>query len=534
MPRLPSRTKPVPIVLSSGPYRGVRDTTAPGAASPDLAQDARNVFRRPGPQGVGFLSRPGFAVMDALNLGTAVQAVTTWTNASGVRQTTAVIDGTLWAYDWSADSWTEVVTAANLVTASVTLATTGRVSLVPFAGKLMVSDGVNALVTWDGTTGAGGVTQIADVGPFYGPLRVYYAKLFGILAGDAGAGPRKTLVWSEENDPTLGYDVAPYNNAWDNPGGYTEPLTALASMNDALYVFREARTIAITGAVNADFQTAGTRANISEVIGTASPWAVLELSQGVLFVDRTAAPHLAVFGAAEPVDLWRDCTRATTFTPRAALGNALAVRDAATETVLVGLPVTGGTTAAQWLCFADDDLQYCGTWSWTGTTDVVGAVVDGDGNGRIARGVGGSLYVHGLPTTGPLNDAGAAIAPRVTGPLQGYDMADELRVDMLEVSLPSCDATEIALGYETSRGAGGFQTISVPGTGGGFVLGVSTLGTGVLTGASTGNRQARVRTFGRGRGVQAIVQHTETNKSFAVDALRVRAYVTSGGVGRAP
>lgn len=539
MPRAPIRTKPQPVSFLAGPFRGVRDSPQPGTPAPELAYDARNMYRAVGPQGVGLQQRPGFARMGTVSsspqdLGTLTQSVLTWTNAAGVNLTTAVVDGTLWTYNWGTDAWTNVVTSANLATASVTLSTTARVALVPFAGKLMVSDGVNTLVTWDGTTGAGGITQIASVGPFYGPPVVYYAQLFGILLNDAGAGPKKTLVWSEVNDPTLGYDVSPYNNAWDNPGGYTEPIEAVAATNDALYVFRATRTIAITGAVSSDFATAGTRANVSETVGTISPWAVLVVSQGVLFLDETASLHLARYGAEEPVDLWQDAVRATRTTPRTALAGALAVRDAATETLLFGLPVAGATKPSQFLAYTDTDLQFVGVWSWGQTVDALGPVVDASGISRFAHANGGDLAAHGTAALGPNSDettpgaAGVAIAASVTTPLQGYDLADEMRVDRVEVSLPACTASSIAVGYETSRGAGSLQDVTLTTSGGGFLLGTDVLGTGVLGSVTVANRQAQVGCWGRGRGVRVTVQHETADNTFAVDVIRVRGFVTPG------
>ena len=540
MPRAPIRTKPQAQWFTAGPLVGMRDAPQPGTPTPDRAYDVRNLCRQPGPQGTGLVGRPGFTVLGEVtaapqSLGTLVQAVLTWTDANGVRITTACVDGVLWTYNWSTDVWTNVVTAGNLVTASVTLSTTAPlVSLVPFAGRLMISDGVNALVTWTGATGAGGVDQITGVGPFFGPLVVYYAKLFGVLLNDAGAGPRKTLVWSEENDETLGYNIAPYNNAWDNPGAYTEPLTACAATNDALFLFRERRTIAITGAVNSDFQTAGTRANVSEETGTVSPWAVRVIDQGVLFVDQTGAVHLAQLGGSEPVGLWEDAVRVTRTTPRQSLGVATTIRDGATESLLVGLPIAGTALPYLWLCYDERTLAFVGVWSWDRGATTAGEVVDGDGVARWAHAAGGKVFGHGT-LEGPYADdplgtgAEVAITHRVTGPLQGYDLDEELRIDALEVSLPACTATEVALGYTTPRGETVPQTVALPSTsGGGFQLDLSELDVGTLGGVSVVNRKAIARTFGRGRGVQMTVQHGAVGESFAVDVLRVRTYRTTG------
>ncbi len=529
--------------LTCGPLKGVRDSQTPGTPQADLARDARNMYVRPGPVGGGLFGRPGYEVMGTTTSmdittqqsWTTPQGILSWTDANGVNKTTLCADGVLWDYDWSSDTWTNVVTAGNLTTASVVLSTTApRVSLVPFAGKLMISDGVNDLVTWTGASGAGGIAQIANVGPFVGPLTVYYAKLFGILKDDAGAGPSKTLAWSEENDPTLGWNVAPYNNAWDNPGGYTEPLKAVCGTNDALYVFRQRRIIAITGAVDADFQTAGTRANVSEITGTLSPWAVGVVSQGVMFLDEDAAPHLIQFGAVEPVDLWLDCVVTTRETPRLQLAQAIILRDAQTEHILVGLPQVGATAVTRWLAFHDQTLQYAGFWE-CGTALIAGEVEDNTGLTRWAHVNATGAFAHGLVTIGPFQDETAydTIAPipySVTTPLQGYELSDELRVDALEASVPVCTASSVTMTYETARGAGSAQVVNLPSTAGGFMLDQDFLDDGVFIrpGGASANRRAMAWCHGRGRGVQATIRHQEAGRSFGVDVLRVRTYRTPG------
>jgi hypothetical protein len=473
--------------------------------------------------------------------------VLSWINANGVRQTTLVAAGILYEYNWAASLWESRVSSANLTTASVTLsATAPRVSLVPFAGKLCISDGINRLIVWDGSAGAGGISQIANVGPFYGPLTVYYAKLFGILANSTGAGPRGTLVWSEENEPTLGYDVAPYNNAWDRPGGQTEPLTAVAGTNEALYVFRGRSTIAVTGAVNQDFQTAGTRANVSAETGTFSPWSVAVRPQGVWFVDHEAAPHIARYGAEDVIGLGDDCKRTTDgITSTVSLELAWTVYDDAQSTLLVIVPdEVNTTTLTRALAFAASDLQYVGTWRWaldaSGTravVNMVGEVVDADGHQRIAFGVGGTrVALGGTPDSGPWADAdgiaaNVPVTASVTGPLQAYDWRDEVRVDRIEASIPNATCETVSVSYSTSRGSSTPVSVPVPGLGGGFVVNQDQVnGSALLGNAANARRRGTAFVAGRGRGVQWTVSHAQAGKRFALDAVRMRLYGVAGNV----
>jgi len=356
----------------------MRDAPEPTAGVPTLALYVGNMGRVPGPLGAGLTSRPGFSAMGtaATALGSVgvrtAQALLTWTNASGVRVTTAIVGGKIYGYTWTTSTWTEVVTAGNLTTATITLSATARVALVPFADGLVVSDGTNTPFWWDGTAGATGLTKMTNAPAFYGPPTVYYSKLIGIKAS-----ARNTFVWSEEGDPNLGYEAGGYNNGWDNPGGYSDPLTSVIATNDALYLFRERNSIAVTGAIAADFATAGTRSNLSEDVGTLSPWATYATAQGILVVDADAQPWLMRLGMAEPAPLWGDCRQTVRGTPRASLANVQTVQDDTTYSILIGYPEIGGTDPTAWLCFAQEDLGFVGVWSWPEATQRAGVVVDG-------------------------------------------------------------------------------------------------------------------------------------------------------------
>jgi hypothetical protein len=512
----------------------MRDAPEPTASNPALALYVGNMCRVPGPAGAGLFSRPGFGAMGtgatALGAGSvrACQALLTWTNASGVRQTTAIVGGKIYGYTWSTETWAEVVTAANLATATITLSATTRVALVPFADGLVVSDGTNTPFWWDGTTGASGLTEMTNAPAFYGPPTVYYSKLMGIKASN-----RNTLVWSEEGAPNLGYEAGGYNNAWDNPGGYSDPLTSVIGTNEALYVFRERNAIAITGAVSTDFATAGTRSNLSEDVGTLSPWATYAISQGILVVDADAQPWLMKLGMLEPMPLWADCRQTVRGTPRASLINIQTVQDDATYSLVIGYPELGATDPTAWLCFSQDDLAFVGVWSWPESAQRAGMVIDGDGVARWAHaGVDdGRLYVHGDLESGPWNDVLASgteyIAQAVvTAPL-GYDLDRELVIDQFEAAITGTGVTQIAVSYETPRGQ------SVP-----MNVPLSSSATGLSWDVgdwdeenwsnSTRDQKVRVGLRGRGRWARMAIRHSEDNEPFGVTVVRVRAYAHDG------
>lgn len=529
MPRSPTRLLPRPEVLIAGPFRGMRDAPEPTAGAPEMALLVENMVRTPGPDNAGLTSRPGFTVMGAALGGVgarAPQALRTWTKATGSRETTAIVGGKVYGYNWTTDAWTEVVTATNLTSVSITLGSTARVALVPFADGLVVSDGVNVPFWWDGTSGAGGLVKLTNCPVLYGPPTVYYAKLMGIKNSD-----RKTLVWSEEGAPNVGYEAGGYNNAWDNPGGFADPLTSVVGTNEALYVFRERSSVAITGAVSADFATAGTRSNLSEDVGTLSPWASYATTDGVLIVDADAQPWLMQYGQSAPVPLWKDCRQTVRGTPRVVLDQIETVQDDATYSYLIGYPELGQTAVSMLLCFSQSDWQFVGVHRWPETLGRMGLLVDGNGVARWGHaGVSdGRVYVHGDLENGPWNDALVAgiqyITQAVVSGALGYDLDRELQVSELEAALTG-DCSRIAVSYETPRGQSVPLSVSLS-SGSGGAWDVDDWDE-VDWANSTRDKRCRVGVAGRGRWVRVRVAHSEPGEPFGVTVLRVTAFANQG------
>lgn len=529
MPRAPVRVYPQPEVLVAGPFRGMRDAPEPTTGDPGLALYVGNCVRAPGPPGGGLTGRPGFAAMGA-QLGSAgvrsAQALLTWTDANGVRVTTAIVGGKVYGYDWGGDSWSEVITAAQLTSAGIALSASARVALVPFADGLVVSDGVNVPFHWTGAAGTG-LAKMTACPVLYGPPTVYYSRLVGIKALARG-----TVVWSEPGTPNEGYEAGGYNNAWDNPGGYADPLTSVAGTNEALYLFRERVSLAITGAVTEDWATAGTRANLSEDIGTLSPWATFVTTRGVIVVDADALPWLMAYGAPEPAPLWTDCRQTVRGTSRATLANIQTVQDDATYSILLAYPEVNQTHPTTLLCFAQEDLQFVGVWSWGEPLERIGPVIDASGSTRWAHAglADGRVYVHGDLEVGPWNDglvAGtAAVAHTVTAGSLGYDLDRELQIDQLEVGLTGSGTTTVTVGYETPRGASLPLVVPVLTTAG-MVLDVDDLDAADFA-SVTRDRKIRVGLRGRGRWVRPFTRHTELHETFGVVGFRVRAFAHDG------
>lgn len=532
--RAPSRVHPQPVELVAGPFRGMRDAPETTTADPTLALYVGNMVRTPGPPNGGLVSRPGFAGMSTSAGGSVgfrtTQALLTWTDVNGARITVRVVGGRIETYDWNTSTWTNSVTAANLTTAAITLSATAKIALVPFADGLIVSDGVNRAFTWNGTAGAAGLAVLPVGCIFYGPPTVRDARLVGIRLL---AGLRSALIWSEPGTALVGYDVAGYNNAWDNPGGYADPMTAVCGTNEALYVFRERVSLAIVGNVVADWQTAGTKANLSERIGTLSPWAVYAVTQGVVIVDADAKPWLMRYGFPEPMPLWADCAQTILGTPRASLAACETVHDEAAQTLWIGIPEVGQTAISALLGFAFDDLQFVGVASWGATVQRVGRVVDANGVGRWAHaGLGdGRCYVHGTLADGPWDDAlqGGTlyITHSVIGTTLGYDLDREIVFTEIEAAETGGGASALSVSYETPRGQSVSMSVAITSGITGATWDVSNWDAADWS-ATTRDQRVRVGIAGRGRWIRPKVSHAMTGESFAVTLLRVRGHSSAG------
>lgn len=184
-----------------------------------------------------------------------------WVTSAGTLTRVCVQNGQIYTLDTGLVP-TLAVSVTNLASATVTLAASTPCYLVPFDNLLVVSDGTNTPFTWDGTSGAGGLTKLTNAPVFFGPPTVYYARLFGILASD-----HSTIQWSEVNSPNTGYVAGGFNNQWTLSQTGQQPLMAIVGTNEALYYWRLTSIGAIRGAVTATFSSDGTHDGISSQVG---------------------------------------------------------------------------------------------------------------------------------------------------------------------------------------------------------------------------------------------------------------------------
>jgi hypothetical protein len=204
---------------------------------------------------------------------------------------------------------TTELTNAQVVGAGANLA--GVTGAVFFRQKLIVTTASGKPWTWDGTTG-GGISVIAGAASGYDLPTVYVAKVF-FRKGSSGTNAR-TIVWSEENDETIGYETAPYSNVWELSQTSQQPINDLVATEGQIVVLRPSSIGSIEGEVDANFKTTATRNSVSDVVGGTAGFAAQQfrgyvtVGGAVMFFDNQSRPSLYRPGRGlQP--LWRQLPR---------------------------------------------------------------------------------------------------------------------------------------------------------------------------------------------------------------------------------
>ncbi len=283
-----------PIVLESGPLVSMWTTTSEKAPegtvhyalnmlplsidSPSSTWMARGQFA---PIGTGTAAGSAVVAMGQLSKVDGTEVTWLLSSSSG-----------LWVYNWGVGTYSNVVTAANLATATISVPAQTHYWCV-FNNTICfnASDGSQKPWTWDGGSGAGSLTELTNAPTAFGRPTAYAAKLFLIKYAE-----RDTIVWSEENDATTGYEAGGFSNVWKLGQTGTDPLVAVQGTNEALYYFRGSRIGAIRGQVNTEFVTTATHDAISLSTGTLSPNGVAVGGRGLWFVDQWYIPTFLPFG----------------------------------------------------------------------------------------------------------------------------------------------------------------------------------------------------------------------------------------------
>ncbi len=529
---LPAKVYPSPKLYGAGPWLGMRDAQEPSSADPRYAKRLRNCYATATEDGGRAVQGiPGFSQAGTQLGGVGarvVQWIGTMRETDGTTRNLVMCNGTLSEYDFSGDSFTTRLTQAQINggTGTPALSTTARIYSLTYNDQQIFSDGTNVPFQWDGTSG-GGVTELSNCPVLYGQPVIHFEKLAAIKNAE-----RDTWVWSEEGDPTLGYDTAPYENAWNFGGSKAQRLFALAPRNETLGILRERTTTTVDGAMNAEFRTTANRASVSEQIGTLAPAAVLVLDEGTMIVDADGKPQFWPRGSgytAAPA-LWNACEVTVSAIARSQIPNVQIVYDETTNLIMVPFAKDGASSLNAVLFFE----RTGGTPNFVGYGDGYnstrwGTWIDTDGRQRVVHaGVDdGYLYVHGTPDAGPWNyglNSGTIAIPHETTPAElGADMHIEKNYDEFGVEVMLHTDMDLTLGYTTPTCTSStIQSVSL--TTGGAVYGTGIYGTDVYAGA-TNNARVRVGIDEHGRWLLPSIRHDVLDQQFHLIACDAVAFV---------
>lgn len=529
--------RPRPQRYLAGPWRGMRRHVATATDRKDFAEELRNMYLRDTDMAPVAVGRPGFDVIGS-QLGTGGgrvgQLVIQFTTQAGVEHSIAICGGVIHEYDWGGDTFSNPVTAANLVTAGVTLSASARCYGVVFANKLIISDGVNKPFAWDGTTGAGGVTPLSNAPVLYGQPWVYNGRLWGIKGSSTAT--RISVTWSEVGTPNTGYEAGGYLNIWDVAQTQQTIFYAGASTNDSMVLCRANSATRITGADTANFQSTANREGVHEFVGSVSPGGMVVHQDTVYFFSNDGRIMRVQPGGV-----------ATEIAP--GLREFVSLTNPATFTVVEGFVWDAGTSG-EYLCWTitgpgsvlEDTTLVVDPRSeelvglWTGwAQDRIGVWKDAAGEPVLVH-LGGSAaaqtaegyaYVHGKPTSGPwsdgFEDGDQPISNSVQTHAMGFDEITEKYWDIGDLSLlPEQDSiTTLTVETETPYGPSEPVATEIVG-GGGARLDVAVFDTGTF-GRPASETKVAIGLDVVGRWCKLQVSHTVADEPFAIETIQVRA-----------
>lgn len=525
---------PRPTEFRVGPVTRIVDSDAPDATGPGVIAYAGNCVLVQDDLGPVLTGRPGL-IQRGGQLGAVAGRTGQWlgqfTTSAGTTTTVAVVNGSIWTYDWATETWAEVVSAANLTSAAVTLSATAKVYATQVGDRLVFSDGTNTAFSWDGTTGVGGLTKLSNAPVFYGPIVTYYGKLFGIKNTD-----RVTIVWSEEGDEETGYETGGYNNAWALRQTDADPLTALAATNDQLIAFRRSSTTSIRGAVSDAFSTTGTRDGVSASIGTASPASVFAWDNFVYFLGSDR--HLYRVGPGGIEEVGQGHRGGLAAVPVSKLGSAEAFAwYGAPDQRFLGFGVVedSQTYLSRYFMLDADTGRAAGTWFGM-LTQRWGLVEDTEGQlwtaclsgATSASATDGYCYTMGLLNGAIWVDQFATADEAITHVVQsgflGWDETVTKLWDRCDLSLIlKTDLSLATLSYVTPTGASTAQTLPTVGGAAGSKWDQFLWNTGTWADSAAIEQKVSVGWNGQGRWLQMTLAHDTAGEQFGFQSARVWA-----------
>jgi hypothetical protein len=239
-----------------------------------------------------YVGRHGVELLGSqIKAGGTVQGCTSFEDLQAAIHTVAFVDGDMYEYDWSTDSWGA---GTDLSSEGVSMDPAAIPDFVNYRGRLIVTDGVNTPWMWNPSTGD--FTVLTEA-PIARQASVYYDKIFfSDLPGDPSA-----FEWSEEGFPDQGYDGA--SKAWTFAQTDQGRIRRAQGMNEALLVMKEDSTSVVRGAVDDEFKTDAVREGVSETEGTIAGHSVVVVDGDLYMLSQGGPRRIAgAMGAPQEIN----------------------------------------------------------------------------------------------------------------------------------------------------------------------------------------------------------------------------------------
>lgn len=538
------RWKPPAVTrYQAGPWQGMRQHLATKTDSATYAELLLNGYIRDPDIAPVFVGRPGFTEVGGAGLawagvggggGGGGQLVYQFTRQDQVKFRLAIVAGKVYTYNPDTDTFTEVLTAGDLSGAAITLNAASTCYAVTFANTVIVSDGVNVPWSWNGTT-HGGLTKLTACPVLFGRPWVRSGRLCGIVGTNTAA--RKSFVWSEVGDPTVGYGSGQFaNNIWDVVQTSNAIFVAGAATNAEMIIARGNSVTRILGEIDTEWKTTSTLEGVHEFVGTVSPGGmVVHLDTTYFFANDGRIMRVRPGGVAEEIAVGGREFMARQSVVKFGLVHGL-VWDAGSSGEYLLWIIAGESSSSPDTVLVVDprSAELSGVWTgWTqgawGTwEDASGSPVLVHVGGATAdTATGGRVYLHGTPTGIVWDDRFSGGEQPITHTIlthsQGMDEIEEKYWGLIDVSIiPDTDLSGLALTVRTPYGYQPTQVAGpVPSSGARWDVGLFD-DDGSVFGGPAEEHKVAVGLDTSGRWAQVELTHRTVRETFACQSVVLR------------
>jgi hypothetical protein len=300
------------LIASAGPFIGVRTIDdAPYVDSSKFLYSAHNGYIRDAADQSSWVSRPGFVETNAsapIGGGKGVQGAHSHVDpATGTIYRFFVANGVVYRSNAAFTTFTDVSPVG------IAVDTSAKVAMISVGGSMVVTDGVNRpwiASNFGGTPITGTYIDIDGAGgswSTFGAPTIYQDSVMFITAtvpGGSAVDARVGFVWSEPNQPAVGYTQSGYADFWNVIETGTEPLYCILGTNSGLFIWRENSITVAAGTPSINFSSTATRDSRGDAVGSVSPWAVSIFGNNIFFYDNRGRQWMMPLDG-QPVPLWQ-------------------------------------------------------------------------------------------------------------------------------------------------------------------------------------------------------------------------------------